>query len=164
MLFKQTAFCDAGDQTLEHWSHRFYNQQGVGGEGLGCSRPRSHFPQTTGELCDREVISRCHGIFKRGVASRRDDLVQRILRRASQAIQRYRFLRWEGRCGRGSLPPGMVQDITASSRRAGTPRSRNADRAKTIHEHTRFSFLIIQLQLAFDVLVVVLLHASVDEA
>ncbi len=75
------------DQSFENRSHRLCHPQGIGGQARARTRALCHLPKTAGELCRRELVAGRHGALELGSASRGDHLIQRILRRMSQAIQ-----------------------------------------------------------------------------
>ena len=164
IFLEPAAFRKAGDQTLEHRSHRLGHPQRFGRKSTGRSNRGCHLPQTMGELCRSELISGRHGILKLGTASGVDHLFQRILRSVSQPIQSYWLLRRGARPRRCSLPREMVKKITVPSRRTGPAAPGDADGAETIDQQTRFSCAVIHFKPAFDALVVALLHSGMNEA
>jgi hypothetical protein len=58
----------------------------------------------------------------------------------------------------------MVENISASSRRICSTRPGNTDRAKTVNHHAGLSRAIVHFEMAFDALVIALLHRRADQA
>ena len=125
-LFEPAAFRQAGDQSIEYRSHRLCHPQGIGRKACARSRELCHFPQTAGELCRRELVAGRHGALKLGSASRGDHLLERILRRVSQAIQWYRLLRRRARSGQAFAPTrdGREHSGFPPARQIAAPRRR----------------------------------------